>query len=218
MGRHALLQGIFPTQGLTCISYVSCIGRQVHVFTFIHEEITWKGLEGDLETGKDGCPWEWNWEGGGELLLAFATFFVFLTISTCLFFFFNEKNVIKRHVCGIKEVNEWMDRRCPMEEGIATRGSRHPTEKIRRKCRVQLFIWLREEGSRGFQRLLPGEPEGGRRLGRGKGVVGEGWWAFVAGRLSIHVPTPCSSLECVFYFKPGKSQLLAWCLAYNLWQ
>ena len=68
-------------------------------------------------------------------------------------------------------------------------------------------VYLTEGG--GFQRLLPGEPEGGRRLGRGKGVVGEGWWASVAGRLSIHVPTPCSSLECVFYFKPGKSQLLA---------
>ena len=29
VGCHALLQGIFPTQGSTCISYVSCIGRRV---------------------------------------------------------------------------------------------------------------------------------------------------------------------------------------------
>ena len=29
MGCHALLQGIFPTQGSTCFSYVSCIGRRV---------------------------------------------------------------------------------------------------------------------------------------------------------------------------------------------
>jgi len=28
-GRHALLQGIFPTQGLNHISYVSCIDWQV---------------------------------------------------------------------------------------------------------------------------------------------------------------------------------------------
>ena len=29
VGCHVLLQGIFPTQGLTRVSYVSCIGRQV---------------------------------------------------------------------------------------------------------------------------------------------------------------------------------------------
>ena len=29
VGCHALLQGIFPTQGSTQVSYISCIGRQV---------------------------------------------------------------------------------------------------------------------------------------------------------------------------------------------
>ena len=30
VGCHVILQGIFPTQGLNpCVSYISCIGRQV---------------------------------------------------------------------------------------------------------------------------------------------------------------------------------------------
>ena len=29
VGCHSLFQGIFPTQGRTCVSYISCIGRWV---------------------------------------------------------------------------------------------------------------------------------------------------------------------------------------------
>ena len=37
----SLLQGIFPTQGLNCISYVFCIGRQI-----IYYSSTWEARKG----------------------------------------------------------------------------------------------------------------------------------------------------------------------------
>ena len=55
--------------------YLLCLlhwqaGSCIYIYTLGN---TWKELEGDLETGRDGCPCELNREGGGELLLAFAT-------------------------------------------------------------------------------------------------------------------------------------------------
>ena len=41
MGCRVLLQGIFPTQGSTCVSYVSCLGRGL--FT---TSATWEALQG----------------------------------------------------------------------------------------------------------------------------------------------------------------------------
>ena len=40
VGRHALLQRIFLTRDLTCVSCVSCIGRQI-----LYHWATWEALE-----------------------------------------------------------------------------------------------------------------------------------------------------------------------------
>ena len=94
-----------------------------------------------------------------------------------------------------------MSPKCHMEEGIAVRASHHPMEETHRKCRKLNSLF--DCGRRG------GEDSGGflqEGLKDAEGWAGgKEWWGKVGGETA----SPSLSLEYTFYFKPGKSQLLA---------
>ena len=57
MGSHFLLQGIFPTQGLTLVSYVSCTDRWVFFITGAKSRTPTKAVQtGSISSVKAGTP------------------------------------------------------------------------------------------------------------------------------------------------------------------